>query len=54
MKIGSTTGFFRNMVDILLEDAKKQGFVPDTSVAGMSIYYAQAKLQRAASQIDEI
>lgn len=34
MKIGSTTGFIRSMVDILLEDAKKQGFHPDCTVAG--------------------
>ena len=34
MKIGSTTGFMKSMVDILLEDAKKQGYVPDASVAG--------------------
>lgn len=34
LKIGSTTGFLKNMVDILLEDAKKQGYQPDASVAG--------------------
>ena len=34
IKIGSTTGFVRPMVDILEEDAKKQGYVPDASVAG--------------------
>ncbi len=34
IKIGSTTGFVRSMVDILEEDAKKQGYVPDSSVAG--------------------
>ena len=34
IKIGSTTGFMRSMVDILEEDAKKQGYVPDASVAG--------------------
>lgn len=33
-KIGSTTGFTRVMVDILLKDAKKQGYEPDFSVAG--------------------
>lgn len=32
IKIGSTTGFV--MVDILEEEAKKQGYVPDASVAG--------------------
>jgi phosphonoacetaldehyde hydrolase len=34
VKIGSTTGFVRSMVDILEDDAKKQGYVPDASVAG--------------------
>lgn len=34
LKIGSTTGFLKNMVDILLEDAKRQGYQPDASVAG--------------------
>ena len=34
LKIGSSTGFIRCMVDILEEDAKKQGYVPDASVAG--------------------
>ena len=34
IKIGSSTGFTRSMVDILEEDAKKQGYVPDASVAG--------------------
>jgi phosphonoacetaldehyde hydrolase len=34
IKIGSSTGFMRSMVDILEEDAKKQGYVPDSSVAG--------------------
>ena len=34
MKIGSTTGFVRSMVDILLEEARKQGFHPDATVAG--------------------
>ena len=34
IKIGSTTGFLRSMVDILEEDAAKQGYVPDASVAG--------------------
>jgi phosphonoacetaldehyde hydrolase len=34
IKIGSTTGFVRPMVDILEEEAKKQGYVPDASVAG--------------------
>ena len=34
IKIGSTTGFVRSMVDILLEEARKQGFHPDATVAG--------------------
>ena len=34
IKIGSSTGFVRSMVDILEEEAKKQGYVPDASVAG--------------------
>lgn len=34
VKIGSTTGFTRAMVDVLLEDANKQGFYPDCTVAG--------------------
>ncbi|MCC6682559.1 MAG: phosphonoacetaldehyde hydrolase [Phycisphaeraceae bacterium] len=34
IKIGSSTGFTRPMVDILEADAKRQGYVPDASVAG--------------------
>ncbi len=34
IKIGSSTGFVRSMVDILEEDAEKQGYTPDASVAG--------------------
>jgi phosphonoacetaldehyde hydrolase len=34
IKIGSTTGFTKNMVDVLLEKSKEQGYVPDSSVAG--------------------
>ena len=34
IKIGSSTGFVRSMVDILAEDARKQGFHPDVTVAG--------------------
>ena len=34
IKLGSTTGFIRPMVDILEEDAAKQGYKPDASVAG--------------------
>jgi len=34
LKIGSTTGFSRDMVDIIMCKAKEQGYVPDVSVAG--------------------
>eukprot|EP00494_Astrolonche_serrata_P024921 UN25181 len=34
LKIGSTTGFTKVMVDVLLRDAKKQGYEPDFSCAG--------------------
>ncbi len=34
LKIGHTTGFTEQMVDVLLADAKKQGYEPDSSVAG--------------------
>jgi phosphonoacetaldehyde hydrolase len=34
IKIGSSTGFTRAMVDVLEKAAKKQGYVPDASVAG--------------------
>lgn len=39
VKIGHTTGFLSSMVDILLEDAKKQGYVPDASVAGDDVIH---------------
>ena len=34
MKIGMTTGFNREMCDVLLEESRLQGFSPDTCVAG--------------------
>lgn len=34
IKIGSSTGFTRAMVDILLEEARKQGYSPDATVGG--------------------
>ena len=34
IKVGSSTGFVRSMVNILEKEAKKQGYVPDASVAG--------------------
>jgi phosphonoacetaldehyde hydrolase len=39
IKIGSSTGFVRSMVDILEEDSKKQGYVPDASVAGDDVIH---------------
>ncbi len=34
IKIGTSTGFVRSMVDILADDAAKQGYRPDVTVAG--------------------
>ncbi len=39
IKIGVSTGFTRSMVDILLEDAIKQGFKPDATVAGDEVIH---------------
>ncbi len=39
IKIGSTTGFIRSMVDILEEEAAKQGYKPDASVAGDEVVH---------------
>jgi phosphonoacetaldehyde hydrolase len=39
IKIGSSTGFTRPMVDILEKAAKKQGYVPDASVAGDEVLH---------------
>lgn len=39
IKIGSSTGFTRPMVDILEKAAKKQGYVPDASVAGDEVVH---------------
>jgi phosphonoacetaldehyde hydrolase len=39
IKIGSSTGFVRSMVDVLEADAKKQGYVPDASVAGDEVIH---------------
>lgn len=39
VKIGSSTGFTRAMVDILEEEAKKQGYIPDASVAGDEVVH---------------
>lgn len=37
LKIGSTTGFSEEMVDVLLAESAKQGYTPDSSVAGDSV-----------------
>ena len=39
IKIGSSTGFTRPMVDILESAAKKQGYEPDASVAGDEVIH---------------
>ncbi|MCZ6518819.1 MAG: phosphonoacetaldehyde hydrolase [Actinobacteria bacterium] len=39
IKIGTTTGFTRAMVDILEKAAAKQGYVPDASVAGDEVLH---------------
>ncbi|MHA1153176.1 MAG: phosphonoacetaldehyde hydrolase [Alphaproteobacteria bacterium] len=39
IKIGSSTGFVRSMVDILEVDAKTQGYTPDASVAGDEVVH---------------
>jgi len=39
IKIGSSTGFVRSMVEILVADAKKQGFVMDAAVAGDDVVH---------------
>jgi phosphonoacetaldehyde hydrolase len=39
IKLGSSTGFTRPMVDILEAAAKEQGYVPDASVAGDEVIH---------------
>lgn len=39
IKVGSTTGFVRSMVDILEADAREQGYTPDASIAGDEVEY---------------
>jgi len=34
IRIGSTTGFTRSMVNVILEESAKQGYIPDITVAG--------------------
>ena len=37
LKIGTNTGYNRQIVDILLEEAKKQGFEPDSTVSASEV-----------------
>ncbi len=37
LKIGSTTGYMRSMMDVLLEEAKKRGYEPDYSVCAQDV-----------------
>ena len=37
LKIGSTTGYMREMMDILLAEAKKRGYEPDASVCASEV-----------------
>src|SRR5512134_2573597 len=37
MKIGSTTGYLREMMEINLRDAKKQGYEPDSTVCASDV-----------------
>jgi phosphonoacetaldehyde hydrolase len=37
LKIGSTTGYLREMMDILLPEAKKHGYEPDSSVCASDV-----------------
>ena len=39
IKIGSTTGFTKSMVEILAADAAKQGYTPDVTVAGDEVFH---------------
>lgn len=39
IKIGTTTGFTKDMVAILLKGAEKQGYVPDSNCAGDQVPY---------------
>ena len=39
LKIGCTTGFTKDMVDIVLNCVSKQGYIPDSSVAGDQVEY---------------
>jgi len=37
LKIGSTTGYTTEMMEVLLEEAKKRGYVPDSSVCAAQV-----------------
>ncbi len=37
LKIGSTTGYTTEMMEVLLEEAKKRGYVPDSSVCASQV-----------------
>ncbi len=37
LKIGSTTGYMRSMMDILLAEAKKRGYAPDSTVCASDV-----------------
>jgi len=37
LKIGSTTGYTIEMMEVLLEEAKKRGYVPDSSVSAAQV-----------------
>jgi phosphonoacetaldehyde hydrolase len=37
LKIGSTTGYTREMMDLLLEEAKKRGYKPDSTVCAADV-----------------
>jgi phosphonoacetaldehyde hydrolase len=39
LKIGMTTGFTREMVDVLLKETKAQGYSPDCAVAGDDVLH---------------
>jgi phosphonoacetaldehyde hydrolase len=37
LKVGSTTGYTMEMMEVLLEEAKKRGYVPDSSVCASQV-----------------
>ena len=37
LKIGSTTGYLNEMVEVLLEEARKRGYVPDSTVCAAQV-----------------